>query len=44
MSTSLYEKTKTVFVNAYQRYRLERWENVRQHWRSPPGQLSFYFY
>ncbi|HBP5334811.1 TPA: hypothetical protein L5695_002766 [Pseudomonas aeruginosa] len=35
---------RTVHVNQYARWRYERWESVRQHWRSPPGtQLTFDF-
>lgn len=36
-------QVKTVFVRAYLRRRFGRDENVRQHWRSWPGQLSFTF-
>lgn len=43
MSPSIYDRVKSVFVNAYPRFRLNRWEFVREHWRSPPGQLSFNF-
>ncbi|MDW5443672.1 hypothetical protein [Polaromonas sp. SM01] len=34
---------KNVFVRAYRRFRLGQWENVRQHYRSHPGQLDFGF-
>lgn len=37
-----YSRMKDVFVRAYRRYRLGGWENVRQHWRSHPGQLSLF--
>lgn len=32
-----------VRVRAYARFRFRRWERVRAHWRSWPGQLSFAF-
>lgn len=35
-------KIKTVFVNAYHRFRFGRWESVCQHWRSAPYQLSLF--
>jgi hypothetical protein len=43
MPPNLYKKVKSVFVHAYPRFRLGKWENVCQHWRSAPGQLSFNF-
>jgi len=43
MHPGIYSRAKTVFVNAYTRWRFNRHEFVRQHWRSPPGQLSFNF-
>lgn len=30
-------KRKTVFVTRYKRRRFGRWEDVCQHFRSPPG-------
>lgn len=36
-------KSKSVFVRAYTRFRYGRLENVCQHWRSHPNQLSFAF-
>lgn len=33
---------KTVFVNAYTRFRLGQWEDVREHWRSPPDQMTLF--
>lgn len=36
-------QVKAVFVRAYKRWRFGREENVREHWRSWPGQLSFNF-
>lgn len=38
-----YLKRKSVFVRAYVRLRFGRIEQVCQHWRSYPGQLSFAF-
>lgn len=38
-----YRRLKGVFVNAYDRFRLGRWEHVCQHYRSHPGQMSFDF-
>jgi len=38
-----YFHPKTVFVRAYVRFRFGKLENVCQHWRSHPGQLSFTF-
>lgn len=38
-----YRRLKSVFVRAYDRYRFGRWENVCQHYRSHPGQMSFDF-
>jgi hypothetical protein len=29
-------------VIAYRRFRLGKWESVRQHWRSHPGQLELF--
>lgn len=37
-----YLRNKGVFVRAYVRFRLGRLENVCQHWRSYPGQLSLF--
>ncbi len=37
-----YPNVKSVFVNAYVRFRFGRFEHVRQHWRSHPGQLSLF--
>lgn len=36
-------KPKSVFVRAYVRFRLGRLENVCQHFRSYPSQLTFAF-
>jgi hypothetical protein len=36
-------KPKSVFVNAYVRWRFGRIEHVCQHYRSWPGQLDFGF-
>lgn len=30
-------RVKSVHVSAYPRFRKGRWEQVCQHWRSPPG-------
>lgn len=38
----MFSKPKTVFVRAYNRWRFGRTENVRQHWRSNPDQLSLF--
>lgn len=38
-----YQRFKGVFVRAYVRFRLGRLENVCQHWRSHPGQLTLNF-
>ncbi|RZT04139.1 hypothetical protein EV582_5021 [Duganella sp. BK701] len=35
-------KVKTVFVRQYIRFRFGRLENVCQHWRSLPNQLSLF--
>lgn len=43
MTPTFYRKAKTVFVRAYTRIRFGALENVCQHWRSAPGQLSFDF-
>lgn len=43
MPPKLYRKVKDVFVHAYPRFRFGKWENVCQHWRSAPGQLTFNF-
>lgn len=40
---SLFDKTKQVFVRAYTRIRFGKQENVCQHYRSFPNQLSFDF-
>jgi hypothetical protein len=37
-----YSKIKDVHVDAYPRYRLGRWEHVREHWRSHPGQRDLF--
>jgi hypothetical protein len=37
-----YHRLKSVFVNAYTRFRLGRLECVRQHWRSSPDQLVLF--
>lgn len=36
-------KPLMVFVRHYMRFRLQRWEHVRQHYRSYPNQLTFGF-
>ncbi len=36
-------RAKTVYVRRYPRFRFGRWEDVTDHFRSPPGQLSFNF-
>ncbi|QXI53868.1 hypothetical protein [Pseudomonas alvandae] len=36
-------RVKSVYVRRYPRFRFGRWENVTDHFRSPPGQLSFDF-
>ncbi|SHI35798.1 MULTISPECIES: hypothetical protein [Pseudomonas] len=36
-------RSKTVYVHRYSRYRYGRWEDVTDHFRSPPNQLSFDF-
>ncbi len=38
-----YSKIKSVFVNAYRRFRFGKWEDVCQHWRSHPDQMDFGF-
>lgn len=38
----MFSKPKTVFVRAYRRFRFGRTEDVRQHWRSHPGQLLLF--
>jgi hypothetical protein len=43
MNSNLISKTKSVFVHAYVRFRFGKLENVCQHWRSMPNQLSFNF-
>lgn len=35
-------RIKDVFVRAYRRFRLGKWEFVRQHWRSRPQQLELF--
>jgi len=35
-------KVKSVYVCAYPRFRFGRWESVRQHWRSHPGQMTLF--
>lgn len=37
-----FAKIKDVFVRQYTRFRLGKWENVRQHWRSHPGQMELF--
>lgn len=37
-----YRRLKAVFVRAYRRFRFGRWEYVRQHFRSHPGQLELF--
>lgn len=37
-----YYKPKSVFVRAYVRLRYGKIEDVRQHWRSHPGQLVLF--
>ena len=37
-----YRRFKSVFVRQYHRFRLGKWEQVCQHWRSHPGQLSLF--
>ncbi|TCT20800.1 hypothetical protein EDC35_105244 [Thiobaca trueperi] len=37
-----YSNDKPVHVSTYVRYRFGRWESVREHWRSYPGQLSLF--
>ena len=37
------QRVKTVYVHRYPRFRFGRWEDVTDHYRSPPGQLSFDF-
>lgn len=39
-----YSKIKSVFVHAYDRFRFGKWEHVRQHWRSHPGQLELFHF
>ena len=36
-------RPKDVFVRAYTRFRLGRWEPVCAHWRTRPRQLAFEF-
>lgn len=36
-------RIKSVYVHPYTRYRFGRWEDVCQHFRSPPQQLTFDF-
>jgi len=40
MGFDAYNRTKSVFVRAYVRFRFGRIENVCQHWRSLPHQLE----
>lgn len=42
MKPMRFAKLKSVFVRAYRRFRLGKWENVCQHWRSLPGQLELF--
>lgn len=37
-----YSNVKSVYVNAYPRFRFGRWEHVCQHWRSHPGQMTLF--
>lgn len=38
------QRLRSVHVNPYARFRFGRWEDVCEHWRSPPGtQLAFEF-
>lgn len=37
-----YSRVRNVFVRAYVRFRFGKFENVGQHWRSCPGQLSLF--
>lgn len=37
-----YNRIKDVFVRAYRRFRFGKWESVRQHFRSHPGQLELF--
>ncbi len=37
-----HHRLKSVFVNPYVRFRFGRLENVRQHWRSHPNQLTLF--
>jgi hypothetical protein len=37
-----YARRKSVHVRAYTRVRFGREENVCQHWRSHPGQMSLF--
>ena len=39
-----YHRVKSVFVRAYRRFRLGKWESVCQHFRSHPGQLELFPY
>jgi len=38
----IFYRTKSVFVRTYIRLRFGKIENVCQHWRSYPGQLSLF--
>lgn len=40
--SAFYNKPKNVFVRAYIRLRFGQLENVCQHWRSWPGQLTLF--
>lgn len=42
MAVYAFYKPKSVFVCAYVRFRFGRIENVCQHWRSFPHQLSLF--
>ena len=37
-----YARIKDVFVRAYRRFRLGKWEDVCQHFRSHPGQMELF--
>ncbi len=42
MANLHHQNVKSVFVNAYIRFRLGKWEDVCAHWRSHPGQLTLF--
>jgi hypothetical protein len=41
-SAMRFARIKDVFVRAYRRFRLGRWEFVRQHFRSHPRQMELF--